>query len=75
MNTLPLPPYVELGVQSLSGLLWTLLMIRIPCLNQNFLKIYFLLPLKSWKICSRIYKQKKENIKLPISIKPFLLCV
>lgn len=27
MNTLPLPPYVELGVHSLSGLLWTLLLL------------------------------------------------
>uniref|UniRef100_A0A1A8NYG3 Aspartate beta-hydroxylase domain containing 1 n=1 Tax=Nothobranchius rachovii TaxID=451742 RepID=A0A1A8NYG3_9TELE len=27
MNTLPLPQYVELGVQSLSGLLWTLLLL------------------------------------------------
>lgn len=27
MNTLPLPPYVELGVHSLSGLLWTVLLL------------------------------------------------
>ncbi|XP_035511339.1 aspartate beta-hydroxylase domain-containing protein 2 [Morone saxatilis] len=27
MTTLPLPPYVELGVHSLSGLLWTLLLL------------------------------------------------